>query len=196
MGPQSTTIIPDRNWLLTWTTYGTWLPGDERGFVSNVDDGASAKQVRHNIPGTPYDKDMADLMTAATARTVGDPVRLNKRQAEALLLQFNETANYRGWLLRAIAIMTHHCHIVAGVVGDPEPGGLLRDFKSYGSRALSRLSEKPESGRWWTESGSKRKLPDDDAILASIRYVAAQEFPLVVWTQPVPELGFMGGRVV
>lgn len=24
------------SWLLTWTTYGTWLPGDERGFVGNV----------------------------------------------------------------------------------------------------------------------------------------------------------------
>ena len=24
----------DRIWFLTWTTYGTWLPGDERGFVS------------------------------------------------------------------------------------------------------------------------------------------------------------------
>ncbi|MFM7541512.1 MAG: hypothetical protein ACKO9Z_17805, partial [Planctomycetota bacterium] len=22
--------------MLTWTTYGTWLPGDERGFVGNV----------------------------------------------------------------------------------------------------------------------------------------------------------------
>jgi len=24
------------SWLLTWTTYGTWLPGDERGFVGSV----------------------------------------------------------------------------------------------------------------------------------------------------------------
>ncbi len=30
----------DRYWPLTWTTYGTWLPGDARGFaVSNVRDG-------------------------------------------------------------------------------------------------------------------------------------------------------------
>jgi len=25
-------------WLLTWTTYGTWLPGDERGFVGFIQD--------------------------------------------------------------------------------------------------------------------------------------------------------------
>ena len=26
-------IAADRHWLLTWTTYGTWLPGDDRGSV-------------------------------------------------------------------------------------------------------------------------------------------------------------------
>jgi hypothetical protein len=29
----------DRVWMITWTTYGTRLPGDARGFVSNVRDG-------------------------------------------------------------------------------------------------------------------------------------------------------------
>ena len=30
-------FIPiDRNWFLTWTTYGTWLPGDPRGFVGSL----------------------------------------------------------------------------------------------------------------------------------------------------------------
>jgi hypothetical protein len=54
----------DRHWLLTSTTYGTWLPGDPRGFVSNVADGPGP-EVRHNIPGTPYDKDMPGLVRVA-----------------------------------------------------------------------------------------------------------------------------------
>jgi len=29
-------VMEADSWLLTWTTYGTWLPGDERGFVGNV----------------------------------------------------------------------------------------------------------------------------------------------------------------
>jgi hypothetical protein len=28
----------DRQWLITWTCYGTWLPGTARGFVGNVRD--------------------------------------------------------------------------------------------------------------------------------------------------------------
>ncbi|MBU6293193.1 MAG: hypothetical protein KJS91_00805, partial [Planctomycetes bacterium] len=58
---------------------------------------------------------------------------------------------------------------------------LLKDFKSYASRALNKQFEKPESGTWWTEGGSRRKLPDEAAVAAAIRYVLDQEHPLVVW---------------
>ncbi len=28
--------MADNVWLLTWTTYGTWLPGDNRGFMGYI----------------------------------------------------------------------------------------------------------------------------------------------------------------
>jgi REP element-mobilizing transposase RayT len=77
--------------------------------------------------------------------------------------------------------MRNHVHLVVGVPGDPEPADLLRDFKSYGSRALSRRWGKPANGTWWTESGSKRKLPNEPAVGAAIRYVREQPHPLVIW---------------
>ena len=39
--------------LLTWTTYGSWLPGDPRGHVSPVYRQQGGYQKRQNIPGTP-----------------------------------------------------------------------------------------------------------------------------------------------
>ena len=39
-----------RFWLLTSATYGTWLQGDDRGFVSNIDRG-DGKGKRINVPG-------------------------------------------------------------------------------------------------------------------------------------------------
>ena len=33
--------------------------------------------------------------------------------------------------------MADHVHLVVGVPGDPDPHAMLRDFKAYGSRALS-----------------------------------------------------------
>jgi REP element-mobilizing transposase RayT len=184
----------DRYWLLTWTMYGNWLPGDKRGFVSNVRDG-DGPEVRHNIPGTEFDKDLPSLEEHARTNLVGDPIRINLEQAEVLLPQFQETAAYRQWKLFAVAIMANHCHVVLGVPGDPEAKTLLQSLKSYGSRALNRQWEKPESGTWWTESGSKRKLPDEAAVLAAIQYVVDQEYPLVLWTTTVPELNLPGGRL-
>jgi len=185
----------DRYWLLTSTTYGSWLPGDERGFVSSWRD-QSGQLVIHNIPGTPYDADMPALERNAEELLKGDPVRFTLAQAEALLGQFLETAGCRGWQLLAVGIMATHIHLVVGVPGDPAPKKILGDFKSYGSRVLNRRWEKPASGTWWTVKGSKRKLPDEDAVLAAVKYVLDQEYPLVIWTASIPELGLPGGRVV
>jgi len=98
--------------------------------------------------------------------------------------QFRETARFRNWLLVAAAVMANHCHVVVGVPGDPEPDTLLRDLKAYASRRLNSRWPRPESGTWWTESGSKRKLKDNLAILGAARYVRDQEFPLAVWIDP------------
>jgi len=170
----------DRYWFLTWTTYGTWLPGDERGFVSPVE-GDTGRWVRHNVPDTPHDSDIPELKHWAAQSLKCAPVRFVKDQADALLAQFQETARRRGWLLLAVAVMATHVHLVVGVEGDPEPSDILRDFKSYGSRALNRRWARPASDSWWTESGSKRKLKDESHVLAAIRYVMQQEYPLVLW---------------
>jgi REP element-mobilizing transposase RayT len=170
----------DRYWFFTWTTYGTWLPGDERGFVSPIE-GDAGRWVRHNIPGTPHDADIPALKRWAAGNLKSPPVRLVKEQADALLAQFQETAAHRTWLLLAVAVMATHVHLVTGVEGDPEPFDILRDFKSYGSRELNRRWGRPPSDTWWTESGSKQKLQDEAHVLAAIRYVMQQEFPLVIW---------------
>jgi REP element-mobilizing transposase RayT len=174
----------DRYWLLTWTTYGTWLPGDSRGFVSNVRDAADASglEVRHNIPGTPCDADLPGLEASARKSLKCPPIHLTRQQAELLLAQFRETAAHRGWVLLAVAVMANHVHLVVGVPGDPDPETLLRDFKSYGSRALNRHGGTPASGTWWTTSGSKRKLPHGEAVRSAVDYVVRkQAFPLLVW---------------
>ncbi|HXD87605.1 MAG TPA: transposase [Urbifossiella sp.] len=170
----------DRVWFLTWTTYGTWLPGDERGFVSNVRDDCGP-EVRHNKPGTPCDAKLRGLANAARSQLNGPPVFLIEEQANTILPQLRETATYRNWTLFAAAIMANHIHLVLGVVGDPDPALLLRDFKSYASRSLNRTWPRPASGTWWTENGSKRKVKDDAGLIEVIGYVRDQPFAFVAW---------------
>ena len=94
----------DRYWLLTWTTYGTWLPGDSRGFVSNIRT-SPGPEVRLNIPGTPTAPSMPELREYVQKSLSAPPILLSHLNADALLPQFHETADYRGWLLIASAIM-------------------------------------------------------------------------------------------
>src|SRR5262249_61062771 len=45
----------DRYWLLTWTTYGSWLPGDARGSVASVRN-KTGPRIEHDQPGIPVER--------------------------------------------------------------------------------------------------------------------------------------------
>src|SRR5262245_59603021 len=110
----------DRYWLLTWTTYGTWLPGDPRGSVTSVRDGPGPR-VEHDQPGMPWEGPLPGLYASAQDALKGPPIFLTRDQAEVLLAQFRETTAYRHWDLLGVAVMAQHIHQVVGVGGDPDP---------------------------------------------------------------------------
>ncbi|HZV07444.1 MAG TPA: transposase [Gemmataceae bacterium] len=170
----------DRYWFLTWRTYGTWLPGDERGFVDPVLD-EQGRRVIHNVPGTALDADNPRLRKYAQAIMKGPAVYLTHEQAAALLEQFQETARYRGWELVTAAILPNHVHLIVGVNEDPNPASLLRDFKSYGSRRLNRRWPIPVSKTWWAESGSHRILKSEENRIQAMQYVLQQSGALLIW---------------
>jgi REP element-mobilizing transposase RayT len=175
----------DRAWLLTWTTYGSWLPGDERGFIGRVRDRRPESQEPpaptrrlHNRVGTEQDRDLPGLRRSSLEAMTGAPIRLDVEQARVVADQLLATATFRGWALWAVAVMANHVHLVVGVSGDPDPAILLRDFKSYASRALNATRPGRPGGRWWTESGSRRILRDEASIVGAIRYVQDQDYVL------------------
>ena len=116
----------------------------------------------------------------------GPPVWLNLDQAEVVLVQFRETEQYRGWEILAAAVMANHFHLVVGAPDTVSSDTLLRDFKSYASRTLNKRWPRPQSGTWWTESGSRRSLPDEWAVENAVRYVLNQERPLAVYAKHEP----------
>jgi REP element-mobilizing transposase RayT len=170
----------DRYWFLTWRTYGTWLPGDERGFVDPILDGRGDRVI-HNLPGTPIDADNPQLHHYAQEIMRGPAVYLTSGQTTELLAQFQETARYRGWQLLTVAILANHVHLIVDVKGDPDPAALLRDFKSYGSRRLNRRWPVPASKTWWAESGSRRILRTDENRIQAVQYVLQQPGALLTW---------------
>ncbi len=77
--------------------------------------------------------------------------------------------------------MANHFHLVVSAAEEVPSTALLRDFKSYAARALNQQWPKPASGTWWTESGSRRPLPRDEAVEAAIHYVRNQANILAMW---------------
>jgi REP element-mobilizing transposase RayT len=183
-----------RAWLLSNTTYGTWLPGDRRGSVTSVRDRRAGDEptpfrFEHDIPGEPWEDPIPGLQRSALEHMKGEPIYLDIEKAQTILSQFQETAGYRGWTLRAVAIMLNHYHIVVQVPLDPDPKKILADFKAYATRALNRRYAVPPAGTWWTARGSKRKLPDERALAGAIHYVLyKQPNPLVVWSSELGRL--------
>ena len=128
---------------------------------------------------------MPGLEASARHQMRGPPIYLDRAKAERVLAQFQETASYRGWVIRAVAVMYNHFHIVVHVPGDPCPRKVLADFKAYATRALNRAYGIPSSETWWTVRGSKRKLKDDAAVRDATAYVVGrQPNPLAVWSEP------------
>ncbi len=181
-----------RHWLFTNTTYGTWLPGNERGSVTSVrdrrpDDAICGTRREHDQPGDPWEEHLPGIQQSALSLLKCPPIFLTLSHAEILLAQFQETACYRERTIRAISIMPNHWHMVVAVPGDPDPDRVQSDFKAYGTRALNRAFGRQPSGTWWTMRGSKRKLANGVALASAINYTLyKQPHPLIVWS---PELG-------
>lgn len=161
--------------FLTWTCYGTWLPGDERGHVSNTllrNHGYVPKQ---NVPGTPYAK--GDKYTHERAKSLQNwpSVYLNRPQALWAAESFVLTARKNKWRILRAAIMANHVHLV--VVDCPDEGAAVRRVFKGASQAA--MSEKlGQSRRWWTAGGSDHYLHTDDAIEGTVWYVAEQQWKL------------------
>jgi len=178
----------NRTWFLSNTCYGQWLPGDARGFVGHVwehRDGDDENDIRivHDLLGTDYDGDIPHLEATVRSLMIGPPISLTLEHALVALTQFLETAKHRNWSILAAAIMFNHFHLVVEVLNDPAPGKILGDFKSWGTRALTKQFGAPLSKTWWTERGSKRILKDEAAVRAVCNYVLIkQPNPFIVWS--------------
>jgi len=104
-------LAPERHWLITWTAFGTWLPGDRRGSTSPFRTGAVTHE-RMNAPGEVAAPSQPALEAWTRRRVDEPPVRLTASDAQVLLRQFHETARIRGWVIRACAVMHNHVHVV------------------------------------------------------------------------------------
>jgi REP element-mobilizing transposase RayT len=162
--------------LITWTCYGTWLPGDSRGYVSNTLKDAHQYEPKQNETGTPHTKDDPGTYQRAKSLQKQETVWLTPEQAVIVAETLIDAAKKRSWRIPRAAIMRNHVHVV--VQHCPNDGSAVRRIlKGTTQAALSDHAGQPRT--WWTTGGSDRYKNDESAIETAINYVANQEYVLV-----------------
>jgi REP element-mobilizing transposase RayT len=152
-------------YYLTWTTYGTWLPGDERGWV--------AKPGQFRAPD-------ANLKQAAQRLMTESALTLDQEQRCIVEDTIADHCRIRGWHLHAVNCRTQHVHVVV-TAPQREPEVVRDQFKAWCTRHLKGLerSRRPANGamrqNWWTQRGSQRWLNDEKSLEEAIRYVVEEQ---------------------
>ncbi|MEZ6115274.1 MAG: transposase [Pirellulaceae bacterium] len=141
-------------YFLTITTYGTWLPGDERGWTEY--------HRGWQLPDVDKEIQAAQSMTS-------NPCVLTQKQRIAVEEQVMETCVHRHWALHALACRTNHLHVVISAE-NTSPRKIRSDLKAWCTRKLRQEFDSHRS-EWWTERGSVRWIFDDDSLDRAIYYV-------------------------
>ena len=133
-------------YFLTWTTYGTWLPGDERGWV--------AKPGQFRAPD-------AELQESARQRMTEPTLTLDADERRIVEDTIADHCRIRGWHLHALCARTQHVHVVV-TAPERKPEDVMDQFKAWCSRKLKEHARSRQSAEekirqnWWTQRGSKR----------------------------------------
>jgi len=137
--------------MVTWTTYGTWLQGDKRGFVKKGKILEASK----------------GLEQANKERRSGNGVKLKKGQREVVRSAIVQEATRMGEKVLAVSVWSNHVHVVIEGGGKPVDKIVSR-FKNA---AYYALRERGVEGRVWTSGYDKRFCFSEKDLRARVDYL-------------------------
>ena len=146
-------------YFITFRTYGTWLPGDRRGFVD----------LAHNAFGEPPLDANRRRELWAESKLVNPPVRLDDGMRCVAASAIEEVCQFRGWQLVAANVRTNHVHVVLAAQLAPER--VLADLRSRITRRLTVAGLIPRGSKVWSGHGSTRYLWHEDDVSSAVHYV-------------------------
>ena len=150
-------------YFLTWTTYGTWLPGDSRGWVSRHRQGDEVVAP----PSPALERNARRLMKEV-------PVVLDDSLRGVADTAIRQACDELGWTIHALNVRSNHVHAVV-TASDSSPGKVMGVLKVRATKALNGLRVGGGREHWWTREGSKRLLNTPGSVQGAIRYVMDQE---------------------
>lgn len=141
-------------YFITWTTYGTWLSGDDRGWNRRGEPGP--------LPPSPL------LVEINRTRMKETEFRLSPEARRIVEATVRKHCEIRGWFLHAVNPRSNHVHLVVTAAGY-EPKKVRDQLKAWCTRRLKEAGV--HRTRVWTEGGSCRWLNTDDELETAVVYV-------------------------
>jgi REP element-mobilizing transposase RayT len=142
---------------LTFRSYGTWLPGDDRGWTHHGDHGESKRPPSPPLAGWCARRLRASVLT------------FGPRCVALVESAIQETCRRRGWTLHTLAVVSDHLHVV--VTADAAPESLVRLFKQWSTRYLRDAEVLAPDRPVWAAHGSTRWLYTERRFQNSLAYV-------------------------
>jgi len=138
-------------YMLTWTTYGSWIPGDKRGYVKNG----------KILPG--------DLETLKNnkKRQKSSTVKLGTKEKEIIRREILSEAKRIGQKVEALSVYSNHIHLVVR----PHTESIEKIAGRYKSLTTRALWKHGHIGRIWTRGFDKRFCFTEEEIARKIQYV-------------------------
>lgn len=140
-------------YFLTWTTYGTWLPGDERGWNRKCE-----------LGGLPANRLFQEM---ASADLLEVPFLMNHSERGVVEATIRKHCEVRSWELHASSVRSNHVHVVVKSPGY-QPEAVSRQFKAWCTRRLKQTHSHRK--KFWTQGSSCRWINTDDELLRVIEY--------------------------
>ncbi len=153
--------------FITWTCYGTWLPGDDRGWHQWGRGGTQRPNELFNRTAQSQMKEPEFLLSEDDRAVVEETVEKH--------------CGIRGWTLHAVNARSNHVHVVV-TAPSYAPGTVRDQFKAWCTRKLTPAHRGRE--RFWTEGASCRSINHDDDLEAAIRYAGEAQDRKHVEYQP------------
>jgi len=138
-------------YMVTWTTYSSWLPGDKRGYV---------KQGKI-MPGDPK------VLKASQSLQKSATVTLDSEQKAIIRRTILQEAERIGHTIEALAVCTNHIHLVAR----PCEKSIESIVSRYKNIAMFALRKDRPVRRFWTRGFDKRFCFNEKSLNQRIEYV-------------------------
>jgi REP element-mobilizing transposase RayT len=138
-------------YMLTWTTYGTWLQGDKRRYVKK------GRTLPANVK----------LFKANKEFQANETVHLSPQQKRLVYDAIINEAERIGQRILAIAVYSNHVHLVGEYI--PKPIAVIVAYYKKAGRLA--LKENGIVGKVWTKGYDKRYCFDQKTLQREIQYV-------------------------